>query len=326
MTLQERLAMSQGQDNGMSIILGGIPAVNQEQVQQLPVTALRPKSNHTFKVRRDSAHYGALKESIRCSGVKTPLLVRRDPAQPGSYEIIAGHTRWTAATELELATVPCIVAQLSDTDADILMAETNIQRPDWLPSERAKSYKVWLEAIQNETGIKQGQRTDLTSVSHLPKLTRPRDLAAQRFGISGPMLSLYIQLNDLLPELLELVDGNVADPKRGIQVMAGYQLAFLPTEQQETVLAWLTEHPEYLMKENSAKMLRQVDFQAEWEIDELLEEKPREKDNSAKPKQIKFSVLAELLPEGAKQLTKDPAFQAALTTWIKQYVEKEVKA
>lgn len=326
MTLQERLAMSQGQDNGMDIILGGIPAAGREQVQELPVAALRPKSNHTFKVRRDSAHYGALKESIRCSGVKTPLLVRRDPAQPGSYEIIAGHTRWTAATELELATVPCIVAQLSDTDADILMAETNIQRPDWLPSERAKSYKVWLEAIQNETGIKQGQRTDLTSVSHLPKLTRPRDLAAQRFGISGPMLSLYIKLNDLLPELLELVDGNVADPKRGIQVMAGYQLAFLPTEQQETVLAWLTEHPEYLMKENSAKMLRQVDFQAEWEIEELLEEKPREKDKSAKPKQIKFSVLAELLPEGAKQLTKDPAFQAALTTWIKQYVEKEVKA
>lgn len=89
--------------------------------------------------------------------------MRRDPVQPGAYEIIAGHTRWTAAQELELATVPCIVAQLSDADADIMMAETNIQRPDWLPSERAKTYKVWLEAVQTETGITQGQRTDTTS-------------------------------------------------------------------------------------------------------------------------------------------------------------------
>lgn len=326
MTLQERLAMSQGQDNGMSIILGGIPAVNQEQVQQLSVTALRPKSNHTFKVRTDSAHYAALVDSIRSSGIQTPLLVRRDPMQPGAYEIIAGHTRWTAAQELGLTTVPCIVAQLSDADADIMMAETNIQRPDWLPSERARTYKVWLEAVQTETGITQGQRTDTTSGTECPKLGRNRDVAAQRFGIGSKTLDMYIKLNDLTPELLELVDGNASDPKHGIQVKAGYQLAFLPTEQQETVLAWLTEHPEYLMKENSAKMLRQVDFQAEWEIDELLEEKPREKDKSAKPKQIKFSVLAELLPEGAKQLTKDPAFQAALTMWIKQYVEKEVKA
>ncbi len=164
MTLQERLAMSQGQDNGMSIILGGIPAVNQEQVQQLPVTALRPKSNHTFKVRTDSAHYAALVDSIRSSGIQTPLLVRRDPMQPGAYEIIAGHTRWTAAQELGLTTVPCIVAQLSDADADIMMAETNIQRPDWLPSERARTYKVWLEAVQTETGITQGQRTDICSL------------------------------------------------------------------------------------------------------------------------------------------------------------------
>ena len=98
MTLQERLAMTQGQDNGMDIILGGIPAAaQQEQVQQLPATALRPKSNHTFKVRTGSPHYTALVDSIRSSGIRTPLLVRRDPVQPGAYEIIAGHTRWTAA-------------------------------------------------------------------------------------------------------------------------------------------------------------------------------------------------------------------------------------
>lgn len=327
MTLQERLAMSQGQDNGMSIILGGIPAVNQEQVQQLPVTALRPKSNHTFKVRTDSAHYAALVDSIRSSGIQTPLLVRRDPMQPGAYEIIAGHTRWTAAQELGLTTVPCIVAQLSDADADIMMAETNIQRPDWLPSERAKSYKVWLEAIQNETGIKQGQRTDLTSGSDFPKLNRPRDLAAQRFGISGKMLDIYIKLNDLVPELLELVDGNVADPKRGIQVMAGYQLAFLPTEQQKTVLAWLAEHPEYLLKEKSAKLLREAGTDSELteqEIDSTLLDGSRAQ-KIEDGRQIRFSVPAELLPEGADLLARDPKFQEALTAWVRQYAEGNQK-
>ena len=260
MTLQERLAMTQGQDNGMDIILGGIPAAaQQEQVQQLPATALRPKSNHTFKVRTGSPHYTALVDSIRSSGIRTPLLVRRDPVQPGAYEIIAGHTRWTAAQELELATVPCIVAQLSDADADIMMAETNIQRPDWLPSERAKTYKVWLEAVQTETGITQGQRTDTTSGTECPKLGRNRDVAAQRFGIGPKTLDMYIKLNDLIPELLDMVDANAVDSKTGIQVKAGYQLAFLSPNSQQVVVAVLADNPKILLKEAQAKALRQAE-------------------------------------------------------------------
>ena len=107
MTLQERLAMTQGQDNGMDIILGGIPAAaQQEQVQQLPATALRPKSNHTFKVRTGSPHYTALVDSIRSSGIRTPLLVRRDPVQPGAYEIIAGHRRRHGSELAGLSAMP----------------------------------------------------------------------------------------------------------------------------------------------------------------------------------------------------------------------------
>lgn len=329
MTLQERLAMSQGQDNGMSIILGGIPAVNQEQVQQLPVTALRPKSNHTFKVRTDSAHYAALVDSIRSSGIQTPLLVRRDPMQPGAYEIIAGHTRWTAARELGLTTVPCIVAQLSDADADIMMAETNIQRPDWLPSERARTYKVWLEAVQTETGITQGQRTDTTSGTECPKLGRNRDVAAQRFGIGSKTLDMYIKLNDLTPELLDMVDANALDAKTGIQVKAGYQVAFLSPISQQVVMAVLGDYPEILLKEAQAKALRQAEMDGHltaWAVERALglglsdEKKPRQ------TKRISFAIPEVLLPEGAKQLTKDPAFQAALAAWIRAYMGKKEKA
>ena len=327
MTLQERLAMSQGQDNGMSIILGGIPAVNQEQVQQLPVTALRPKSNHTFKVRTDSAHYAALVDSIRSSGIQTPLLVRRDPMQPGAYEIIAGHTRWTAARELGLATVPCIVAQLSDADADIMMAETNIQRPDWLPSERARTYAVWMEATRRSTGIQAGgDRTKEQTGTEVP-FARNRDLAAQRFGISGKMLDIYIKLNDLIPELLDMVDANAVDSKTGIQVKAGYQLAFLSPFSQRVVAAVLGDYPEILLKETQAKALRQAETDgqltaraAEQVLGLSDEKKPQQ------TKRISFAIPEVLLPEGAKQLTKDSAFQAALAAWIRAYMGKKEKA
>ena len=328
MTLQERLAMTQGQDNGMDIILGGIPAAaQQEQVQQLPVTALRPKSNHTFKVRTGSPHYTALVDSIRSSGIRTPLLVRRDPVQPGAYEIIAGHTRWTAAQELGLATVPCIVAQLSDADADIMMAETNIQRPDWLPSERAKTYAVWMEATRRSTGIQAGgDRTKEQTGTECP-FARNRDVAAQRFGIGPKTLDMYIRLNDLIPELLEMVDANAVDSKTGIQVKAGYQLAFLSPISQQVVVAVLGDYPEILLKEAQAKALRQAETDGRLtalDAEEALGLSDEQLPHRAK--RISISIPEELLPEGAKQLTKDPAFQDALTAWIRQYVEKEVKA
>lgn len=328
MTLQERLAMTQGQDNGMDIILGGIPAAQNEQVQQLPVTALRPKSNHTFKVRTDSAHYTALVDSIHSSGIRTPLLVRRDPVQPGAYEIIAGHTRWTAAQDLGLATVPCIVAQLSDADADIMMAETNIQRPDWLPSERAKTYAVWMEATRRSTGIQAGgDRTKEQTGTECP-FARNRDVAAQRFGIGPKTLDMYIRLNDLIPELLEMVDANAVDSKTGIQVKAGYQLAFLSPISQQVVVAVLGDYPEILLKEAQAKALRQAEtdgrltaLEAEAALGLSGEQLPH------RTKRISISIPEELLPENAKQLAKDPVFQAALTAWIKEYAErKEVKA
>ena len=153
MTLQERLAMTQRQDNGMDIILGGIPAAaQQEQVQQLPATALRPKSNHTFKVRTGSPHYTALVDSIRSSGIRTPLLVRRDPVQPGAYEIIAGHRRRHGSELAGLSAMPCIVREMDDDTATILMVDSNIQRENILPSERAQAYKMKLEAIRRKAG------------------------------------------------------------------------------------------------------------------------------------------------------------------------------
>ncbi len=169
MTLQERMAANAAVPNGLDIILGGaLPG--QDRVQQIPADRLHPKANHSFQIRQDTEYFAALRESIRANGIKMPLLVRPHPERAGDYEIIAGHTRWTAARLEGLSSLPCIVQQLSDAQADRLMAETNIQRPDWMPSERAHTFKIWLEAVRKESGITQGQRRDLTCGTEFHKL------------------------------------------------------------------------------------------------------------------------------------------------------------
>ena len=186
---------------------------------------------------------------------------------------------------------------------------------------------MWLEAVQTETGITQGQRTDTTSGTECPKLGRNRDVAAQRFGIGSKTLDMYIKLNDLTPELLDMVDANVADAKTGIQVKAGYQLAFLSPISQQVVMAVLGDYPEILLKEAQAKALRQAEMDGHltaWAVERALglsdEKKPQQ------TKRISFAIPEVLLPEGAKQLAKDPAFQAALAAWIRAYMGKKEKA
>ena len=156
---------------------------------------------------------------------------------------------------------------------------------------------------------------------------RNRDVAAQRFGIGPKTLDMYIKLNDLIPELLDMVDANAVDSKTDIQVKAGYQLAFLSPNSQQVVVAVLADNPKILLKEAQAKALRQAEtdgrltaLDAEEALGLSGEQLPH------RTKRISISISEELLPEGAKQLTKDPAFQDALTAWIRQYIEKEVKA
>ncbi len=141
---------------------------HEEDVQQIDLMKLHDFGAHTFLLREDET-YKALVSSITETGIRTPLLVRPYPVM-GEFEIISGHRRRRAAQQAGLTTVPCIIVQLDDDAATILMAESNIQRPDWLPSEKAKTFAAWLTAVQKKTGISQGQRSDLTSGTEFPKL------------------------------------------------------------------------------------------------------------------------------------------------------------
>ena len=161
-----------------------------EQIQQLPIDELHPFVNHPFKVQDDEAMAETV-ESISQRGILSPLIAR--PRAEGGYEIISGHRRQYAAKKAGLDTVPVIVRNMTDDDAIILLVDSNIQRENILPSERAKAYKMKLEAIK-----RQGARNDLTSPQVAPKLSSEK--IGEDSGMSKDTVKRYIRLTNLIPK------------------------------------------------------------------------------------------------------------------------------
>ena len=172
-----------------------------EYIQQLSPDKLMPFQKHPYQVREDAA-MDELVESIRTHGVLSPLLAR---PKGESYELVSGHRRRLAAQKLDLPTVPVLVREMTDDEAVILMVDSNLQRENLLPSEKAFAYKMKLEAMK-----RQGMRTDLTSPQVAAKL-RTDDEIAKHAGISGDTVRRYIRLTNLVPPLLQMVDdGRIA--------------------------------------------------------------------------------------------------------------------
>ena len=173
-----------------------------EKVQVLPLEDLQPFPNHPFEVR-DDEEMEKLVDSIRVHGVLVPAIAREKP--DGSYELVAGHRRKRACELAGLQEMPVLVRDLDDDTATILMVDSNVQREHVLPSEKAKAYKMKLEAIK-----RQGQRTDLTSCQVGTKLTPTRADAAlaENTQESARTVQRSFRLNNLIPELMELVDDN----------------------------------------------------------------------------------------------------------------------
>ena len=188
----------------------------------LALADLRPFSRHPYKVRDDEA-MSEMVESVKQYGVLSPAVAR--PLPDGGYELVSGHRRKRACELAGFETMPVIVRELDDEAAAILVVDSNLQREDLLPSERAFAYKLKLEAIQH-----QGQRKDLTSVQVEPKL-RARDVVAQEAGeSSGVQVQRYIRLTELIPPLLDMVD------EREIAFNPAYELSFLAKDEQTMLL------------------------------------------------------------------------------------------
>ena len=192
-----------------------------EQVQQIPIGELFPFKNHPFKVLDDESMQRTV-ESVEQYGVLSPLIAR--PRPEGGYEIISGHRRQHAAQLAGLDALPVIVRNMDDDAAVLLMVDSNLQRENILPSERAFAYKMKLEALKN-----QGARSDLTSPQVAAKF-RSDDAVAKDQGISGDTVRRYIRLTNLVPELLDMVD------EKKIAFNPAVELSYLDTNQQRDFL------------------------------------------------------------------------------------------
>ena len=199
-------------------------AVQNEAVQNIPLSELFPFKNHPFRIVDDEAMQRTV-ESVSQFGVLSPAIAR--PRADGGYEIISGHRRLHASQLLGLETMPVIVRQMDDDTAVITMVDSNLQRETMLPSERAKAYKMKMDAMK-----RQGYRTDLTSGQVGRKLEgkESRELVAEQTGESARQVQRYVNLTNLIPELMQMVD------EKKIAFSPAVELSFLTPEEQTNLL------------------------------------------------------------------------------------------
>jgi ParB family chromosome partitioning protein len=274
-----------------------------EQVQQIPIDALHPFTNHPFKVLDDEAMTRTV-ESIAQYGVLAPLIARPHPDGDG-YEIISGHRRQYAAKLAGLDTLPVIVRQMSDDAAVILMVDSNLQREHILPSERALAYKMKLEAIKN-----QGARSDLTSPQVAAKF-RSDDAVAKDQGISGDTVRRYIRLTNLIPELLDMVD------EKKISFNPAVELSYLNESQQRDFLEAMdgTQNaPSVSQAQQLKKMAQCGEFTYEKAFDILGQEKKSEQDTVT----IKNDILRKYFPRSYTPRQMEEKIIQLLDAWQKK--------
>ena len=245
-------------------------ADRQERIQIVPASEVFPYSRQPYTIDRPTPDLVRLMDSIEHIGIAEPLIVR--PRDAGGYEIISGHRRDYCAKAVGLDTRPVIVRNYSDEEADILVVDYNINREDLLPSEKAKAYKLKLDAMK-----RQGQRTDLTSDQVGPMLmgVRTNQVLAEQVSDSKTQVQRYIRLNKLIPPLLEAVDSGTVK-----FVPAADFLSHL-SEKEQTYLLLVMERDEVSPSLGQAQRLKQLSGEGKLEnniIDLIMrEEKPLER-------------------------------------------------
>ena len=274
-----------------------------EQVQQIPIDALHPFTNHPFKVLDDEAMTRTV-ESIAQYGVLAPLIARPRPDGDG-YEIISGHRRQYAAKLAGLETLPVIVRNMDDDAAVLLMVDSNLQRETILPSERAFAYKMKLEALKN-----QGARSDLTS-SQIGTKLRADEKVAQDLGESRNQVQRFIRLTNLIPELLDMVD------EKKISFNPAVELSYLDESQQRDFLEAMQDTqnaPSLSQAQQLKKMAQQGEFSYEKAFDVMGQEKKSEKDTVT----IKNETLRKYFPRSYTPKQMEEKIIQLLDAWQKK--------
>ena len=254
-----------------------------ETVVKIPLDEISDFPNHPFKVREDDS-MTEMVESIMLHGVLVPGLVRTKP--DGGYEMVAGHRRKMASRLAGKTDMDCIVRELTDEEAIIIMVDSNLQREQLLPSEKAFAYKMKLDALK-----RQGQRTDLTSSpmdNKLKGITSAQQISGKT-GDSQPQIYRYIRLTYLIPKLLEMVDNSVAKDKELLQIAMrpAVELSYLPEEEQRMLLNTMELED---CTPSHAQAIKMRQFSKEGKLTEevicsiMQEEKPNQKEQFRMPK------------------------------------------
>lgn len=285
-----------------------------EKVVNLSPAEISDFPNHPFKVRMDEA-MREMTESVKQYGVLVPALVR--PKPEGGYEMVAGHRRKKAADLAGLAEIPCIVRQLTDDEATIIMVDSNLQREQILPSEKAFAYKMKLDAMK-----RQGQRTDLTLSPVATKLDSAAQLGRQS-GESRDQVFRFIRLTHLIPEILELVDNSVLKDQEMLQIAMrpAVELSYLRKEEQADLFAIMDEMdctPSHAQAIKMRQMSEAKTGDERLAKDALVSIMKEEKPNQVEQFKIPKNRIAKFFPAGTPAQKIEDTIVKALELYRKR--------
>lgn len=291
--------------------------VKRETVMEIAIEEISDFPDHPFKVRMDEEMQN-LVESVRQYGVLSPALVRTKPE--GGYEMVAGHRRKYASEMAEKRDIPCIVRELSDEEATILMVDSNLQREIILPSEKAFAYKMKLDAMK-----KQGQRTDLTSTPVGQKLGKYSvEVLGEQVGESKSQVQRYIRLTNLIPELLELVDNSVLKEKGMLQIAMrpAVELSYL-SEEEQTALYETIESEDCTPSHAQAIKMRQFSEQGRLNEDVIFSILSEEKGNQKEQFRMPKERISKFFPPGTSVKQVEDTIIKALEMYRKRERSRE---
>ena len=289
-----------------------LEAQTQERVMMLPVSELHDFPGHPFRVR-DDEEMEKLAESITQHGILMPGLVR--PRAAGGYEIVAGHRRKFASMKAGIREMPVIVRDMDDDTAVILMVDSNVQRENVLPSEKARAYKMKLDAIKRKVGRPSKENSGQLDQNFFNPYSVEK--IAQDAGESTKQVQRYIRLNELIPELLEMVDGNE------IKFNPAYELAFLRPEEQ-AVLYDILQAEEVTPSLSQAQRLKRASQEgrlSEQDIAAIMREEKAQTRDTGKVT-LPAKEIEQFFPKSYTPAQKKKVIVKLLASWARQRGEQ----
>jgi len=287
-----------------------------EKVVNIKLTDIDDFPDHPFKVIVND-ELKDMATSIKEKGVLSPALVRKK--DNGKYEMISGHRRKKASELANMDTIPCIVRDLTDDEATIIMVDSNLQREKVLPSERAFAYKMKLDALSH-----QGKRNDLTSVEIAQKSKTSRQVVAEEVGESEDKIRRYIRLTYLIPKLLDYVDNSIIKDKDklSIALSPAVEISYLTKEEQQCLLDYI-DFNQITPSQSQAIDLKEMSQSKTFTVEKMEELLNEGKPNQTPTLRVSMNKLKYVLPSNLKNDREREEYVIKAVEWYDKYLKKK---